>query len=54
MKPDYAYDTNRAFDFTAEDALVKRVQDAGLDIHGHVLVWHAVTYMVRRRMMVSR
>lgn len=41
MKPDYAYDTNRAFDFTAEDALVKRVQDAGLDIHGHVLVWHA-------------
>lgn len=41
MKPDYAYDTNKAFDFTAEDALVKRVQDAGLDIHGHVLVWHA-------------
>lgn len=41
MKPDYAYDTNRQFDFTAEDALVQRVQDAGLDLHGHVLVWHA-------------
>ncbi|MCM3786224.1 endo-1,4-beta-xylanase [Neobacillus mesonae] len=41
MKPDYAYDTNGEFDFTAEDALVRRVQDAGLDLHGHVLVWHA-------------
>ncbi|KAG2971678.1 Endo-1,4-beta-xylanase A, partial [Phytophthora cactorum] len=41
MKPDYAYDTDRQFDFTAEDALVQRVQDAGLDLHGHVLVWHA-------------
>ena len=41
MKPDYAYDANRNFDFTAEDALVKRVQDANLDIAGHVLVWHA-------------
>ncbi|MEK5478164.1 endo-1,4-beta-xylanase [Paenibacillus sp. FSL R5-0407] len=41
MKPDYAYNSNRVFDFTAEDALVQRVQDAGLDLHGHVLVWHA-------------
>ncbi|WP_339848832.1 endo-1,4-beta-xylanase [Paenibacillus sp. FSL W7-1088] len=41
MKPDYAYDANRQFDFTAEDALVQKVQDAGLDLHGHVLVWHA-------------
>jgi endo-1,4-beta-xylanase len=41
MKPDYAYDANRQFDFTAEDALVQRVKDAGLDLHGHVLVWHA-------------
>lgn len=41
MKPDYAYDTDRQFDFTAEDALVQRVKDAGLDLHGHVLVWHA-------------
>jgi len=41
MKPDYAYNTDGAFDFTAEDALVQRVQDAGLDLHGHVLVWHA-------------
>ncbi|WP_418040362.1 endo-1,4-beta-xylanase [Paenibacillus xylanilyticus] len=41
MKPDYAYNTDRQFDFTAEDALVQRVQDAGLDLHGHVLVWHA-------------
>ncbi|MGV2886894.1 endo-1,4-beta-xylanase [Paenibacillus taichungensis] len=41
MKPDYAYNTDRQFDFTAEDALVQKVQDAGLDLHGHVLVWHA-------------
>ncbi|MDK8193793.1 endo-1,4-beta-xylanase [Paenibacillus sp. UMB7766-LJ446] len=41
MKPDYAYDTDRQFDFTAEDALVQRVKGAGLDLHGHVLVWHA-------------
>lgn len=41
MKPDYAYNADREFDFTAEDALVQRVQDAGLDLHGHVLVWHA-------------
>ncbi|WP_063568185.1 endo-1,4-beta-xylanase [Paenibacillus sp. O199] len=41
MKPDYAYDANRQFDFTAEDALVQKVKDAGLDLHGHVLVWHA-------------
>lgn len=41
MKPDYAYNADRAFDFTAEDALVQKVQDAGLDLHGHVLVWHA-------------
>lgn len=41
MKPDYAYNGDRQFDFTAEDALVQKVQDAGLDLHGHVLVWHA-------------
>lgn len=41
MKPDYAYGTDRQFDFTAEDALVQKVQDAGFDLHGHVLVWHA-------------
>lgn len=41
MKPDYAYDANRNFDFTAEDDLVKRVQNANLDLVGHVLVWHA-------------
>lgn len=41
MKPDYAYGKDREFDFTAEDALVQKVKDAGLDLHGHVLVWHA-------------
>ncbi|SEL61694.1 endo-1,4-beta-xylanase [Paenibacillus sp. OK003] len=41
MKPDYAYNADRQFDFTAEDALVQKVKDAGLDLHGHVLVWHA-------------
>ncbi|MCM3128103.1 endo-1,4-beta-xylanase [Paenibacillus provencensis] len=41
MKPDYAYGPDREFDFTAEDALVQRVQAADLDLHGHVLVWHA-------------
>ncbi|MFD1955481.1 endo-1,4-beta-xylanase, partial [Paenibacillus thailandensis] len=43
MKPDYAYDSNKNFDFTAEDALVKQIQDAGLLLHGHVLIWHQQT-----------
>lgn len=40
MKPDYAYNANREFDFTAEDALVAKIKAQGLQLHGHVLVWH--------------
>ncbi|WP_162848510.1 endo-1,4-beta-xylanase [Paenibacillus nanensis] len=40
MKPDYAYDSNRQFDFTAEDELVAAIEEQGLLLHGHVLVWH--------------
>ncbi|MRH41919.1 LPXTG cell wall anchor domain-containing protein [Aquibacillus halophilus] len=40
MKPGYAYGTYPEFDFTAEDALVTDAHSAGLDMVGHVLVWH--------------
>jgi endo-1,4-beta-xylanase len=40
MKPDYAYNAEREFDFTAEDALIAKNEEHGLLLHGHVLVWH--------------
>ncbi|MBM7573671.1 endo-1,4-beta-xylanase [Aquibacillus albus] len=40
MKPGYAFNDQREFDFTAEDALVEKALAEGLKIHGHVLVWH--------------
>lgn len=40
MKPVYAYSDYPVFDFSAEDELVANVKAAGLDLHGHVLVWH--------------
>ncbi|SFL71418.1 endo-1,4-beta-xylanase [Gracilibacillus orientalis] len=40
MKPGYAYNDDREFDFTAEDALVEQASKQGLQLHGHVLVWH--------------
>ncbi|MFD2654823.1 endo-1,4-beta-xylanase [Gracilibacillus thailandensis] len=40
MKPGYAYNDDREFDFEAEDALVGRALEEGFDVHGHVLVWH--------------
>lgn len=40
MKPDYAYNANREFDFADEDALVAKIKEQGLQLHGHVLVWH--------------
>lgn len=43
MKPDQAYNAEGQFDFAAEDALVEKIQDAGLLLHGHVLVWHQQT-----------
>lgn len=43
MKPDGAYNANKQFDFTAQDALVAKMEAAGLKIHGHVLVWHQQT-----------
>ncbi|CAN7317981.1 endo-1,4-beta-xylanase [Paenibacillus sp. LjRoot153] len=43
MKPDQTYNTNKEFDFATEDALVTKIQAAGLKLHGHVLVWHQQT-----------
>ncbi|WP_161568188.1 endo-1,4-beta-xylanase [Anaerobacillus alkaliphilus] len=43
MKPGYAYNNNREFDFTAQNSLVERALEAGFDVHGHVLVWHQQT-----------
>ncbi|WP_208592041.1 endo-1,4-beta-xylanase [Gracilibacillus suaedae] len=40
MKPGYAYNDDREFDFEAEDALVERALEEDFDVHGHVLVWH--------------
>lgn len=40
MKPEYAYDDEGNFDFTAEDILMQMAKDAGMKVHGHVLVWH--------------
>lgn len=39
MKPGEVY-SGREFDFSGSDALVERINEEGLDIHGHVLVWH--------------
>ncbi len=43
MKPGYAYNNDREFDFTAQNSLVERALQSGFDIHGHVLVWHQQT-----------
>ncbi|SDX35317.1 endo-1,4-beta-xylanase [Paenibacillus sp. CF384] len=40
MKPDGLQPTKGNFTFTAADALVDKVQAEGLQMHGHVLVWH--------------
>lgn len=40
MKPDYVYNTEHEFDFSAQNSLIAGVKDAGLDMFGHVLVWH--------------
>ncbi|PLS08389.1 endo-1,4-beta-xylanase [Neobacillus cucumis] len=43
MKPDQAYNANKQFDFSDEDALVAKIKAEGLKLHGHVLVWHQQT-----------
>ncbi|MEH7119420.1 endo-1,4-beta-xylanase [Neobacillus vireti] len=43
MKPDQAYNADKQFDFTDEDALVSKIKAEGLKLHGHVLVWHQQT-----------
>ncbi|WP_253944658.1 endo-1,4-beta-xylanase [Paenibacillus sp. NEAU-GSW1] len=40
MKPDALQPTKGNFTFTAADALVDKVLDEGMQMHGHVLVWH--------------
>lgn len=40
MKPEYAYNTMREFDFSSQMRLVERIKEEGLALHGHVLVWH--------------
>ena len=41
MKPEYAYDENKKFDFTEENALVAKIEQEGFQLVGHVLVWHS-------------
>ncbi|GIO36670.1 hypothetical protein J41TS12_15310 [Paenibacillus antibioticophila] len=40
MKPDALQKTKGSFTFDSADALVNQVLDAGMQMHGHVLVWH--------------
>ncbi|SFT22137.1 endo-1,4-beta-xylanase [Paenibacillus sp. BC26] len=40
MKPDALQPTKGNFTFTAADALVDKVLAEGMQMHGHVLVWH--------------
>jgi len=43
MKPDGLQPTEGDFTFAAADDLVDRALNAGLKVHGHVLVWHQQT-----------
>ncbi|GAA0404892.1 endo-1,4-beta-xylanase [Paenibacillus motobuensis] len=40
MKPDALQGEKGKFTFDAADAMVNKVLDAGMQMHGHVLVWH--------------
>lgn len=40
MKPDALQNTKGSFTFDSADAMVNQVLDAGMQMHGHVLVWH--------------
>ena len=40
MKPDALQPTKGNFSFTAADTMVDKVRAEGLQMHGHVLVWH--------------
>ncbi|RUS45720.1 endo-1,4-beta-xylanase [Cohnella sp. AR92] len=40
MKPDALQPTKGNFTFAAADALVDKVRSEGMQMHGHVLVWH--------------
>ncbi|MDR0784594.1 MAG: endo-1,4-beta-xylanase [Treponema sp.] len=41
MKPDALRNQNKTFTFNQADSLVKAVTAAGLQMHGHTLVWHS-------------
>ncbi|QAY67270.1 endo-1,4-beta-xylanase [Paenibacillus protaetiae] len=43
MKPESLQPTKGNFTFDAADAIVNKVLDAGMQMHGHVLVWHSQT-----------
>lgn len=40
MKPDALQKIKGSFTFDSADAMVNQVLDAGMQMHGHVLVWH--------------
>ncbi len=40
MKPDALQNVKGKFTFDAADKMIKQAADAGLKVHGHVLVWH--------------
>lgn len=40
MKPESAYNANREFNVADQMRLIDRIEEEGLLLHGHVLVWH--------------
>ncbi|OXM86724.1 endo-1,4-beta-xylanase [Paenibacillus rigui] len=43
MKPDALQKNKGTFTFTTADSMVSKSQSMGMNIHGHVLVWHSQT-----------
>ncbi|GAA4834900.1 hypothetical protein GCM10023310_10490 [Paenibacillus vulneris] len=43
MKPDALQKNKGTFTFTTADSMVAKSQSMGMNIHGHVLVWHSQT-----------
>jgi endo-1,4-beta-xylanase len=43
MKPDALQSVKGTFNYSAADDMIQKVHDAGLQMHGHVLVWHQQT-----------
>ena len=43
MKPDYMQNTKGNFTYSTADSMIQKAHANGIQVHGHVLVWHAQT-----------